>query len=152
MMVESPVHDCHKLTRHAGTFTGVVIQTGERMFMKNRNAHRMIPINRMVKALFGLAVICLVAQMAGGFFRLPDHFHAGPATVSAAGQPDIHWFKEQMKISDKYVEQQEGILGMSWTHFFTMVILILFAAGALIMMFFRYRRIQQILDEIRKEK
>ena len=56
-----------------------------------------------------------------------------------------------MKISPKYVEQSEGVLGMSWGHFFTMVFLLLFAAGALVVFILRYKRTQEILKLIKEE-
>lgn len=74
-----------------------------------------------------------------------------PMTATAGEDPDIQWFKDQMKISDKYVEQQEGILGVSWAHFLTMVFLVLFALGALVALFQRQRRTREILEMIRKE-
>lgn len=65
--------------------------------------------------------------------------------------PDIQWFKDQMKISDKYVEHRQGILGMSWAHFLTMIFLVVFAAGALIAFIQRQKRTKKILEMIRKE-
>jgi len=72
-------------------------------------------------------------------------------TAKAEEAPDIQWFKDQMKISDKYVEQQEGVLGVSWAHFLTMIFLVLFALGALVAFFQRQRRTREILEMIRKE-
>ena len=74
-----------------------------------------------------------------------------PMTATPGEDPDIQWFKDQMKISDKYVEQQEGILGVSWAHFLTMVFLVVFALGALVAFFQRQRRTREILEMIRKE-
>ncbi|MDZ7832931.1 MAG: hypothetical protein U5L07_14380 [Desulfobacterales bacterium] len=72
-------------------------------------------------------------------------------TAKAQDAPDIQWFKDQMKISDQYVEQQEGVLGVSWAHFLTMVFLVLFALAALVAFFQRQRRTREILEMIRKE-
>jgi len=72
-------------------------------------------------------------------------------TAKAEEAPDIQWFKDQMKISNKYVEQQEGVMGVSWAHFLGMVFLVLFALGALIALFQRQRRTREILEMIRKE-
>ena len=72
-------------------------------------------------------------------------------TAANAQKPDIQWFKERMKISEKYAESGEGILGMSWAHFFTMVLLVLFAIGALVVFIQRQRRTREILERIRKE-
>ena len=72
-------------------------------------------------------------------------------TETNAQKPDIQWFKDRMKISEKYAESGEGILGMSWAHFFTMVLLVLFATGALVAFIQRQRRTREILERIRKE-
>ncbi len=71
--------------------------------------------------------------------------------VQKGSPEDIRWFKDKMKISPKYVERRSGILGMSWGHFFTMVFLLLFAAGALLIFFLRYRRTKEILNMIKEE-
>ena len=64
---------------------------------------------------------------------------------------DIQWFKEQMKIADKYVQKSEGILGMSWVHFLTMVLLVLFALAALGVFIQQQKRTKEIMESIRKE-
>lgn len=67
-------------------------------------------------------------------------------------QKNIEWFKQEMKISPKYLERKEGILGMSWDHFFTMVFLVLFGSGAFILFMIRFRRTRDILKLIKEEK
>ena len=67
-------------------------------------------------------------------------------------QPDIQWFKEEMKIAPKYVEEPEGILGMSWSHFFIMVFLVLFFIGALAVVYMRNKRTREILALLLKEE
>lgn len=64
---------------------------------------------------------------------------------------DIQWFKDQMRISDKYAEQKDGIWGMSWAHFVTMVLLVLFALGALVVFIQQQKRTKEIMELIRKE-
>lgn len=64
---------------------------------------------------------------------------------------DLQWFKDQLEISEKYIQEQNGVWGMSWGHFFTMVFLVLFALGALIIFVQRQRRTREILEIIRKE-
>lgn len=64
---------------------------------------------------------------------------------------DIQWFKERMQIADKYVQKSEGILGMSWAHFLTMVLLVLFALAALGVFIQQQRRTKEIMESIRKE-
>ena len=63
----------------------------------------------------------------------------------------IQWFKEQMKISDKYVQKESGIWGMSWAHFTTMVLLILFAIVALFVFIQQQKRTKEIVEMIKKE-
>ena len=71
--------------------------------------------------------------------------------VNEEGKKDIQWFRDKMKISPKYVEQREGFFGMSWGHFFTMLFLLIFAAGVLIVFILRYRRTKEILKLIKEE-
>ncbi|WP_291320290.1 hypothetical protein, partial [Desulfonatronospira sp.] len=66
-------------------------------------------------------------------------------------EPDIQWFRDQLQISDRYVEEDEGVWGMSWAHFLTMVFLALFALGALVVFIQQQRRTKDILENIRKE-
>ncbi len=64
---------------------------------------------------------------------------------------DLQWFKEEMKISPKYREDAQGIMGMSWGHFFIMVFLVAFLVGALIEFYLRNRRTKNILETLLKE-
>ncbi|MFO7875716.1 MAG: hypothetical protein R6U55_03935 [Desulfovermiculus sp.] len=64
---------------------------------------------------------------------------------------DIQWFKETMKISPKYQEQSHGLLGMSYTHFFVMVFLILFFIGTFINSYLRSKRTRDALQTLLKE-
>ena len=66
-------------------------------------------------------------------------------------ESDIQWFRDQLKISDRYVEEQEGVWGMSWAHFLTMAFLVVFAFGALVVLVQQQRRTKDILETIRKE-
>ena len=67
-------------------------------------------------------------------------------------EPDVQWFREKMKISPKYMERKEGVLGMSWTHFFTMLFLILFFLAAMTALVMRQRRTKQLLNTLLKEE
>ncbi|MEJ2725967.1 MAG: hypothetical protein P8175_15250 [Deltaproteobacteria bacterium] len=71
--------------------------------------------------------------------------------LEEAQGPNIEWFKKEMKISPKYLEKKEGILGISWPHFITMVFLVIFFIAALIDLYLRNRRTRQILVELMKE-
>ena len=52
--------------------------------------------------------------------------------LQQADKIDIQWFKMEMRVGPNYMEKREGILGMSWAHFFTMSFLVRFFFGALI--------------------
>ena len=82
-------------------------------------------------------------------------FRAGVPSAQIAygsqGEEEHQWFRDQMKISEKYVEAHDGVWGMSWGHFFTMVFLVLVALGALVVFIQRQRRTREILEIIRKE-
>jgi hypothetical protein len=66
-------------------------------------------------------------------------------------EPDIQWFKEELKIDPKYTETREGILGMSWAHFLTMAFLVIFFFGALIAYHRRTTRTARILEQLLRE-
>jgi len=68
------------------------------------------------------------------------------------GETDIQWFREEMKISPKYMERKEGVLGMSWTHFFTMLFLVFFFVGAVVALVIRHKRTKELLDLLLKEE
>lgn len=119
-------------------------------------------MSRIRKKLLPLVSLFLVATVSVGLFgglgkAAAKNSDTGVSEADSAmaakaeEAPDIQWFKDQMKISDKYVEQQEGVLGVSWAHFLTMVFLVLFALCALVAFFQRQRRTREILEMIRKE-
>ncbi len=99
--------------------------------------------------------IMLVTGAMGGALEKADALKgAGPVianTGSDIQEEDIQWFRDQMRISEKYIEDHEGVWGMSWAHFLTMVFLVVFAIGALILSFQRQKRTREILEMIRKE-
>ncbi|MBW2094060.1 MAG: hypothetical protein JRI80_04155 [Deltaproteobacteria bacterium] len=119
----------------------------------------------MVKKIITSTVFLLMFPL---FMSLPvrvEMRHPGPRVSSpvlevAGGvawaaqekeQKSIEWFKQEMKISPKYLEKKEGVLGMSWGHFFTMLFLVFFASGALIVFLLRYKRTKDILKLIKEE-
>jgi len=116
-------------------------------------------IRKRLLLLVGLVVMAaMVAGLFGGFENAAAKktdakvSETAPQMAATTGEtPDIQWFKDQMKISNKYVEQQEGVMGVSWAHFLGMVFLVLFALGALIALFQRQRRTRVIVEMIRKE-
>jgi len=73
------------------------------------------------------------------------------AETDGAEQPDIQWFKDQMKISPKYLERREGIAGMSWLHFIATGFLLIFFVGALTAFYSWNRRTRRILGSLLQE-
>jgi len=53
-----------------------------------------------------------------------------------------------MRISPKYIEEQEGILGMSWLHFLLMLFLVVFFFGALVAYYRQANRTKRILQQL----
>ena len=109
--------------------------------------------------LFALLALALPSSLISERSGFP--LHPGPnACLAQAGTgesadsngTDIRWFREEMKISAKYLERKEGILGMSWPHFFVMLFLVLFFLGATAAFFLRHRRTKQILEELLREE
>lgn len=90
------------------------------------------------------------------FWERRDISGAIPWTSSAmaAAEPensDLKWFRDKMKISPEYTERHEGVLGMSWAHFLTMVFLALFATGAFIVFYMRHKRTREIIKLLKEE-
>ncbi|MFW6053054.1 MAG: hypothetical protein ACOC8I_04010 [Desulfosalsimonas sp.] len=110
-----------------------------------------LPAPRKIVGL--LAVICFMVHGAVyvNFSNAAQSREQTSVEQHSGDDPDIEWFKDEMKISDKYAERQEGIMGVSWAHFFTMILLALFAGGALVGIVIRYIRTRQLIEEIRKE-
>ena len=81
-----------------------------------------------------------------------------PAAVDAASNtnPDqtrkVEWFKEELRITPKYVEDHQGVFGLSWAHFLTMVFLVVFFLSGLVSLLVRYRRTQELLRELLQER
>ena len=105
-----------------------------------------------------ILIVAITGAAGGALWSTGASTYAFPSgTVFAETRPgvqengDLQWFKDQMEISEKYIQEQTGIWGMSWGHFFTMVFLVLFALGALVVFVQRQRRTREILEIIRKE-
>jgi hypothetical protein len=100
------------------------------------------------------------------FVARPSQFVAAEFTV--AGQtvaaevvsesgpqesPTVEWFKEELRITPKYTEGHQGVWGLSWAHFLTMVLLAGFSVSGLVFLLVRYRRTQELLTQLlEKEK
>lgn len=102
-------------------------------------------------------LVLLLTGAAGGTFQQTGVLN--PAAVSAVraetpsstNNGEIQWFKDQMGISEKYMEDQEGLWGMSWAHFFTMVFLVLIALAGLAVFIQRQKKTREIMEIIQKE-
>jgi len=112
-------------------------------------------IMRLISICIAGAVVLAVLGSTAGTAAVLKNAQGSSVYFAATGQnsqeSDIQWFRDQLKISDKYVEEQDGIWGMSWAHFLTMVFLVLFAFGALMVFILQQRRTKNILETIRKE-
>lgn len=87
-------------------------------------------------------------QQSPGPLSVMDH-------VARAKEPsvsDIQWFKNEMRISQKYQEDKEGIWGMSWAHFISMVFLIFFFLAALVVWYGQHKQTREILKSLLKEE
>jgi len=108
-----------------------------------------------------LLTCCLVGLIAiAGETPLIKDASAG-VSVSGIGamlasapsdQSDVEWFKKELGLSPKYVERREGVMGLSWAHFLTMVFLICSLVLALMAVTVRYRRTKELLTTIMEEK
>ena len=118
--------------------------------MKGKHRQRAIAVAVMVLMLVvwgNTSVVAVRSESAGGGLS--------PPVSSRYAQDDqsenIQWFRDQMKISEKYLEQQDGVLGMSWLHFFTMILLVVFSVAVLVVFVQRQKRTREILELIKKE-
>lgn len=81
-----------------------------------------------------------------------DLLSANTVWAQETSEADIQWFKNEMRISSKYLEREQGIWGMSWAHFFTMFLLVVFFLATLVAMYIRSKRTQGILRALMKEE
>lgn len=113
----------------------------------------MKPLRRTVRRALFTLILALLAQ---GVPSVPSILsdtgqHADDVMLQQADKIDIQWFKKEMRVGPNYMEKREGILGMSWAHFFTMSFLVLFFFGALIAYHRRTTRTTRILRQLLKE-
>jgi hypothetical protein len=143
-----------------GKITGIEA-SGCAIQSKNKSQMRKM-LSMHVKNLGLVCLLVVILAMMGtarGAFLSTDASKLAfpPGVVFAETDPNIdgndelQWFKDQMEISEKYIQEQNGIWGMSWGHFFTMVFLVLFAIGTLVAFIQRQRRTREILEIIRRE-
>ncbi len=95
---------------------------------------------------------------AGGQLLAPfQYLFPPPILVQAAWAEDspandIQWFKNEMRIAPKYQEHEEGIWGMSWIHFISMVFLIIFFITTIVAMYIRNQQTKKIIKNLLKEE
>lgn len=79
--------------------------------------------------------------------------HRALAEGKAPRNVALQWFKREMNLLPPGGgEVRPGLLGLSWFHFFVMLILVLFAAAMIAMYFFKMRRAASLLANIAKHK
>lgn len=89
----------------------------------------------------------------GSWNRGSGAFQVEPTFAEEKGdKPDIQWFKDQLKISPKYTEDDTGVLGVSLSHFLIMVFLILFFIVGLLAVVIRRKRTRELLMLLLKEE
>lgn len=109
----------------------------------------------ITRSLLAFLFLPFLLSLSGGLITRESgwiHLEYEQAWAGKGAPSDIQWFKQQMKISPQYVEQKEGVLGMSWAHFFTMGFLVVFSTGALVMAFLRYKRTRELIRLLQEEK
>jgi len=110
---------------------------------------------RLISILVAAAAVLAALGTTSETAAVLKNTYASSSYFAGRGQnpqeSDIQWFRDQLKISERYVEEQEGVWGMSWAHFLTMTFLVLFALGALVVLIQQQRRTKDIMETIRKE-
>jgi hypothetical protein len=87
------------------------------------------------------------------------YWEIGMAVLHALSSPDtspreaaLTWFKTQMNLEPTLPSPSALPWGLSWTHLGGMVILGLFAAGALVIYLYKVRRSLRLLDRLTRRK
>lgn len=110
---------------------------------------------------FSHAVLILTfTLLSAGGGHMPDCLQSENSSFSfhrvawadELSEDDIQWFRDEMKISPKFQEYKEGVWGMSWAHFITMVFLIIFFIATLVAMYIRNKQTKKILTTLLKEE
>jgi ferredoxin-NADP reductase len=92
-----------------------------------------------------------LAQVREGLSRFESGLAAKRAVAEGKAPRDIasQWFKREMNLLPPAgTEPHGGVLGLSWFHFFVMVVLIGFAVAMIWMYFHKMRRAAQLLQEL----
>lgn len=111
---------------------------------------------KSIRIILWTLVLLLTWSASGSFQHTGVLNPAGVSEVRAetptsTDDTELQWFKDQMGISEKYMEDHEGLWGMSWPHFFTMVFLVLIALAGLAVFIQRQKKTREIMEIIQKE-
>jgi len=102
----------------------------------------------MKQTYTGILVIVTILLPLSNLLIASELSTRSEAGLQAPSKTDVQWFKDEMRISPKYIEEQEGILGMSWLHFLLMLFLIIFFFGASIAYYRQTNRTKRILQHL----
>ena len=98
------------------------------------------------------ASLCVAGTF--GFF-VPEYMTADQAIAAEVTSksdteqtPHVEWFKEELRITPKYTQGHRDVLGLSWAHFLTMILLVGFLVSGLVFLLVRYRRTQELLTQL----
>jgi len=106
-----------------------------------------------IAILFVMGIMCVGQVGERAWKRGNVAFQVQRAFAEEKGdKPDIQWFRDQLKISPKYAEEDTGILGISWPHFVIMVFLSLFFVVGLFAVILRRKRTKELLMLLLKEE
>lgn len=81
-------------------------------------------------------------------------FESGLATrqfLSEGQHPQeiaLNWFRHEMNIEPRHPDHGDGPMGLSWFHFSTMIVLVVFGAAMIVMYYFKMRRVSLLLTRI----
>lgn len=111
-----------------------------------------------VRLQHAVLILTFLLSSAGGV-HMPDRIQSEISNgiflqVVWADEPseaDIQWFRDEMKISPKFIEHKVGVWGMSWAHFITMIFLIIFFISTVAMLYVRHRQTKKIIKTLLKD-
>lgn len=112
-----------------------------------------------IRMLRAVLILTFALSLAGGGHmpdcvqsKLPSSSFYRVAWADEPSAAEMQWFRDEMKISAKFQEHKEGLWGMSWAHFITMVFLIVFFIATIIAMYSRNQQTKKILKTLLKEE
>jgi len=85
-------------------------------------------------------------------------FESGLATrqfLSEGQHPQeiaLNWFRREMNIEPRHPDHGDGPMGLSWFHFSTMIVLVVFGAAMIVMYYFKMRRASMLIMRISESR